>query len=758
MTAGHAQILEHVGQSVIVTDLEGIITYANAAAEELYGWGKGELAGRNILDVNVPQISDREAKSIMERVRGGESWSGEFNVKRRDGSVFPAFVTDAPILNHSGGVIGIVGISRDITQRKRNEEQLTASIREVEALRTALDEHAIVSITDPRGTITFVNDKFCTISKYSREELIGQNHRIVNSNYHSKAYMRNLWQTIGRGKVWKGEFRNRARDGSHYWVDATIVPFLNSDGKPYQYVAIRTDVTARKRVEEETRQIAERHTATLESITDAFITTDRSWRLTYLNGRAEDLLRKERAKLLDRVLWSEVPELAGSELQLRLKKSLESNQADRFEFYSEPLKYWLEVRTFPSAQGMAVYFRDVTEQRKTEQQLLRAQRMESLGTLAGGIAHDLNNVFAPLMLGIDLLQADERDSKRLGLYSHMEANLKRGVDMVRQLLTFARGVDGERVEVRVRNILNEVEKTGNDTFLKAIEIRTIAPEEPWSVRGDPTQLHQVLLNLAVNARDAMEHGGILTFSIDNTFIEKGDDRLNGGGTPGRYVAIRVHDTGPGIPPELHERIFEPFFTTKELGKGTGLGLSTSLGIVRSHGGFIRVDSREGNGTGFEIYLPAVPTSTGNHSEPARCKISRGNGKRVLVVDDEATIRKVLGATLESFGYRVTLAASGDEAIELYKRHREDIALVFTDLMMPGMSGAALIRSLRAIEPDVKVIASSGVRCASVNGERADVDVDCFLPKPYGTKVILEAISTVLSGRGFPANLSRPQRG
>ena len=384
---------------------------------------------------------------------------------------------------------------------------------------------------------------------------------------------------------------------------------------------------------------------------------------------------------------------------------------------------------------------DLTERKKLERQFLRSQRMESIGTLAGGIAHDLNNVLSPIMMSLEVLKMKSLDPGDQDLLDVLSASAERGADMVRQVLSFARGVEGRRMEVQVKHIVRDIEKIANDTFLKHIRIRTILPHGLWTVLGDPTQLHQVLLNLCVNARDAMPTGGKLTVSAGNTTLDAHYAGMNPEAKAGPYVLIQVEDSGTGIPPAVIEKIFDPFFTTKEVGKGTGLGLSTTLAIVRSHGGFIRVESEQGKGTAFKVYLPAQTEGAAETAAKIAAELPRGNGELILVVDDEASVRHITRQTLETFGYRVLLASEGSEGVAIYAARQAEIAAVLTDMTMPVMDGLTSIQMLRKLNPDVLIIAASGLPPSS---QVASLGVKHFLPKPYTAETLLRVLKETLS--------------
>ena len=510
---------------------------------------------------------------------------------------------------------------------KTQDAALTRDLlKELSDIKFALDESAIVAITDQTGRITYINDKFCEISKYSREELIGQDHRIVNSGYHPKEFIRNIWTTIASGKVWRGEIRNRAKDGSIYWVDTTIVPFLDAVGKPYQYVAIRYDITEQKRI---------------------------------------------------------------------------------------------------------------------ENQLLRAQRMESIGTLAGGIAHDFNNILSPVLMATEMLQLGDFDKETKRWLAIIRENAERGAELVKQVLTFARGMEGERIIVQVKHIVKDLVKVLKQTLPKSINVRSDLEPDLWLIRADPTQIHQVLMNLSINARDAMPLGGTLLIAAENVTLDETYARVHLDAKPGEYLMISVSDTGAGIAPDIQDRIFDPFFTTKEMGKGTGLGLATAITIVRSHGGFINVYSDVGRGTKFSVYIPIAKLEEDKQRTVQIGSMPRGRGELLLVVDDEENIREIARATLEKFGYRVVTATDGTDAMAIYALQSAEISLILTDIAMPYMDGTALIRAVRKIDPTANIVAMSGLMNSEQTAELQSLNVNAFLSKPYTAETLLKILAGIL---------------
>jgi PAS domain S-box-containing protein len=389
---------------------------------------------------------------------------------------------------------------------------------------------------------------------------------------------------------------------------------------------------------------------------------------------------------------------------------------------------------------------DITEKKKIEAQFLRAQRMESIGTLAGGIAHDLNNMLQPIMMSLQLLKVQFPDNKSHDLLEIVETSAKRGADLIRQVLSFAKGMEGEHAVLQVRHIISEIVRILKETFPKSIQIQTDVLKELWTISGDPTQLHQVLMNLCVNARDAMPSGGTLSITVKNLFIDENYAQMNIDARAGPYIAITVSDSGTGIPPKILERIFEPFFTTKEPGKGTGLGLSTSYGIVKGHGGFIHVYSEVGKGTRFKIYLPAFETAETKVLGDKKIKeLPTGHGELILVIDDEPAIRDITSTTLQRYGYRAITANDGADGVALYVHNKVEIKAVIVDMVMPIMDGRATIRALRKIDPDVKIVAVSGLKDDEEHVQAARVDANTFLSKPYTAETLLKTLHELLRG-------------
>jgi PAS domain S-box-containing protein len=534
-------------------------------------------------------------------------------------------------------------------------------------------------------------------------------------------------------------------DGKSVWVLASKFPWSDAEGAIIGTWGISKDITERKRMEARFRRLVDSNAqAVLFWNTNGQISDGNDAFLSLVGYAREDLAA-------GRVNWAAMtpPEYAG-----RDRQALEEIAATGFcksfekEFFRKDgsrVPILIGATIFEDNRNEGVCFAlDLTEFKKLEHQFLRAQRMESIGTLAGGVAHDLNNILAPILMSIDILKVSANDPQTREILETIETSAKRGADIVRQVLSFARGMDGQQIEVQPKRVLKDLENIIKDTFPKNIQLRFSIPDGLWQILGDPTQVHQVLLNLCVNARDAMPHGGTLTVCVENAVLDEQYASMSLPVKPGRFVKISVTDSGTGIARHIIDKIFEPFFTTKELNKGTGLGLSTVIAIVKSHHGTVNVYSEPDKGTTFRVYLPAMETSSGaGKGQPEQTGLPRGNGETVLMIDDEASILTITGQTLEAFGYRILTARDGAEAVAIYAEHKNEIAVVLTDMMMPVMDGLNLIRVLTRINPAIKIVAASGLAKNGSGSREPGGNIKHFLTKPYTAETLLKTIRAIL---------------
>ncbi len=511
--------------------------------------------------------------------------------------------------------------------------------------------------------------------------------------------------------------------------------------------ALKQEVASRKKAEEESRDRA----ALLDKAQDAILVLDLEGVVEYCNKSAEHLYGWDAASILGkdscRLFYDERrrPPREPMEIVKRNGEWMgEMQQVTRSGQEIIVQSSWTLVHDdVGRPRSILSINTNVTEKKKLEAQFLRTQRLESIGALAGGIAHDLNNLIAPILLAIGVLRRKVTDEQLLKTLALMDSGARRAVDIVKQVLTFARGSGDERVLLQPVHLMKEVLDIVRQSFPRSIELAHDYPQDLKLVSGDPTQLHQVLMNLCVNARDAMPQGGTLSLTMENVFIDPAYVAMNPEAKPGPYMLIRVRDTGSGIPQEIKDKIYEPFFTTKEPGKGTGLGLSTVLSIVHGHGGFIDLESEPGRGTEFRVYLPAVSGGVEEAPGAGRTAAAPGQGELILCVDDEEIVREMTKLTLEGFGYRVVTACDGTEALTTYVTHQKEISAMVIDLAMPYLDGTALIRALLRLNPDAKIIAISGHDDAARKAKSLFEDRIPFIRKPFTIDRLLGAIRTVI---------------
>jgi two-component system, cell cycle sensor histidine kinase and response regulator CckA len=556
-------------------------------------------------------------------------------------------------------------------------------------------------------------------------------------------------------------FKTKHRKKNGQIIDVEIVASGIDYGGRTAKLAVVNDVTARKSAEDRVREQA----ALLDLAHDAIFVRDLEGRITFWNKGAERLYgwtaAETAGKTTSQLFPGGGPVAVGQAEQEILEHGEWSGEFHRRTRENREITIdsrWTLLRDEQSnPRSVLVIEADVTEKKKLETQFLRAQRMEGIGTLATGMAHDLNNILAPILISAGTLRWELAPEEREDAIKHIEAGVKRGAEVIRQVLTFGRGVEGERVAVNPADLLRETALIVSQTFPKDITIVQDVAADVWPIIGDKTQIHQVLLNLCINARDAMPEGGQLTLSIHNVMVDEHYHVLHAPGRPGPYVVFEVADTGCGIAPGDMERIFDPFFTTKEFGKGTGLGLSTVLGIVKSHQGLLAVDTALKKGTTFKALFPVSAKASNSIVSKIQLPAPRGEGQAVLIIDDEVNIVATNRRMLEKHGYRVLTANNGQQALEVYKLNRPDIELVVTDIMMPNLDGMGLIRALKAMNPEIKIIASSGLGSGlgNVSGgdnrasELNDLGVNAFLSKPYQAEKLLGVINEVLKEKREP---------
>jgi len=607
--------------------------------------------------------------------------------------------------------------------------------------------NALIIVSNRDGGIEYASPSFDHVLGYKPEDLLNDGWwKVLSEDLAERRKEKTKTARCARGEQPVGDapYERQIVDarGNLRWVLWQDTLGLNDT-----LIGVGQDITERKLADEQLREQA----ALLDITGDAIVVRNLDHRILFWNNGAERLYGMTSADAIGQsahdLFEQESCSGIGNAYESVIENGTWSGELRQVTKQGKTLtvesRWTLMSDESGKPKSILVVNTDVTEQRQMEVQFRRAQRLENIGTLAGGIAHDLNNVLTPILMSIQALQKRHGDERTQQLLSTIDLSARRGADIVKQVLTFARGTEGERTLLQPKHILREIEKITKETFPRSIEIKPNIATDLWTITGDATQLHQIILNLLVNARDAMPEGGTLSLRAANVVLDEAGARQHLNAKPGNYVIFAVKDTGTGIPPEVLDKIFDPFFTTKEVGKGTGLGLSTVMAIVKSYTGFILVDSKAGEGTEFSVYIPATGSVASARSDEDRLNLPSGHGEAILVVDDELSIRQITKETLEAYGYRIETAKDGIDALTLIEKDPNKFSLVLTDMMMPNMDGGSLIRTLRHHAPNIKVVAVSGITDHDVLEKIKKSKIEAFLPKPIETSNLLKVLDSVL---------------
>lgn len=875
--------VEQSGVSVVITDPQGVIEYVNPWLTELTGYTLAEVRGRTPRIFKSEQTSRATHDELWRTVTQGHVWRGEFTNRKKNGELHVEECVISAVKDAHGKITHFVAVKTDVTERRRIQtEQQRVEQRFAAALASATDGFWLV---DAHGRIMEANPAYARMSGYSPEELRTMSVADLELRESAEEVAVHLERIVQQGHD-RFLSKHRRRDGSAYPVEVSAVYSPENGG---QFAAFIRDITKRLATEATLRDNAVQLRSLGDNLPNGMIyqlrTSPDGQRRQFLYVSAgvqglhevsaaevlqdaaiftrqthpEDLptvrrleaealaemkpLRMECRLMLPsgKIRWSlvtsaprrledgdliwdglemDITDFKTAEQQLSLQSTALAAAANviiitdtqgRMQWVNEaftrttgytstealgqnprmlksgshPPEFYAnlwativagrvwhgelcnrrkdgtiveEETTITPVRdpgGQITHYiaikQDITERKQLERLYLRAQRMESVGMLAGGIAHDLNNVLTPIIMGLELLKQMPLPPQIAPVIESMLNSTQRGAGIVKQVLTFARGTEGERSLVQIRHLVKDIIQMARETFPRNITLRSTCPADLWPLLADPSQMHQVLLNLGVNARDAMPLGGQLTFDAHNVTLDDAAAQKFAGGKPGDYVCLKVTDTGTGMAPETVDRIFEPFFTTKPAGQGTGLGLPTVLGIVRSHGGFLNVESQLGRGTTFAVFLPASRSAVGGAAGADFSAPPRGNGETILLVDDEPAVLTVATSMLEASGYQVQQATDGASAVAAYVQGKTRISLVITDIMMPLMDGVALIQALRRVNPAVPIITVSGLAGQPGQPSRlAEIQalgIRHHLGKPYSTEALLEAIHAELHPTG-----------
>ena len=740
----YRRLFEAAQDGILILDADtGQVMDANPFMKDLLGYSQQEFLGLKLWEIG-PFKGEAASKITFAELQQADRLRYEgLPLETKDGArVEVEFISSTYLVDEKELIQCNI---RDITRRKLAEDQLLWKTAFFEAqVHSAIDG---ILIVDREGKKILQNQRMVDLWNIPQEFADEPNDRhqldwVAKQVKNPEQFVEKVDHLYAHpDEISQDEVE--LVDGRFF--DRYSAPVRGKDGKDYGRIWSFRDITERKRGESRFRRI-------VSSNAQGVIFWNRKGEISEANDAFLRLVRYTREDLqAGRLNWIALTPAEYVASDQRCLDEVAAHGActpyekEYIRKDGTRVPILLGAACFEDSPDEGVCFVvDLSERKKLEHQFLRAQRMESIGTLAGGIAHDLNNILAPIMMSIELLKISSTDPDAAAVLETIGRSAKRGADIVRQVLSFARGVEGERIDVQPKHLIRDLENIIRDTFPKDIRQIFSVPDDVWTILGDPTQVHQILLNLCVNARDAMEHGGVLSVGVKNIVMDEQALGMNPKAKPGRYVHLSVADTGTGIPADLVDKIFEPFFTTKELNKGTGLGLSTVMAIVKSHDGIINVYSEPGKGTAFSVYLPAMDVVTDAPSEPmGEVSLPRGKGETILVVDDEASILSITNRTLESFGYRVLSATDGAEAVAIYAKHQNEIAVVMTDMMMPIMDGGALIRILTRINPSIRIIATSGLSANNTGSKILGATIRHFLTKPFPADVLLRTVRAIL---------------
>lgn len=705
-----------------ITSLAGEIRRANPAWERTLGIPAADVPGQALQDFIHPQDWDAVA-ARLEKLRSRRLPEVfECRCRTQDGAWRwlewnVASVPDEQLLYAS---------ARDITDRKRAEKEIQKLAAFPRMSPNAVFEFA------PDGELTYFNDAANELA-----HALGQPHPASILPKGTAEVVRTCLKRRENHQRVEAAAGDRTLAWTFYPLPASEVVH-----------AYACDITERRRAEERIHEQA----ALLDKAQDAIIVRDLEHRILYWNKSAERLFGWAAPDALGRNAFELLSARQGEACLDALRHVLDSGEwsgelSHATKAGSEIIveSRWTLVRDESGRpKSILALSTDVTEKKHLETQFLRAQRLESVGTLASGIAHDLNNILAPIMMSVSLLQESLTCEHDCRLLETVRLSALRGAEMTRQILTFTRGKRGERGVVNLKHLVSEVAKIARQTFPPSIRVETDCAKELWPALADATQIHQVLMNLAVNARDAMlplGHEGRLTICLQNAQLTAEEIPLHPEAKPGRYLRLTVSDTGIGIAPENIGKIWEQFFSLKSAGQGTGIGLHTVLTIVRNHGGFVHVESEPGNGSCFDIYLPASDAAANVAETERATPIPPGRGETILVIDDEHAFQELTRAIFNKYGYRVITAGDGAEALALFAQRHRNIDLVVTDMIMPCVDGPATIRGLHRIKPGLPIIATSGL--SDNEAALKEFSRTTFLLKPFTAETLLHAVTRSL---------------
>ena len=745
-------ILENIEEGYFEVDLAGNFTYVNDSLCRIAAYNRDELIGMNNRDYATPETAKKMYQVFSKTYQTGEpARIVDYDIFRKDGSTRTLELSASLLANSTGEPVGFRGVVRDVTKRKQAEEALRESEERYRSLFK--NNHTVMLLIDPEtADIVDANPAACSFYGWGHGELTSKKITDINTLTDEQVY-----QEIERAKAEQNQhffFRHRLARDEIVDVEVFSGPIV-LNGKQLLYSIVH-DITERKQVIEALRASEEKYRTVLEANPDPVVVYDIDGKVVYYNPAFTRVFGWSLGERLGKKMDVFVPEESLPENQTMISRVLAGESFSGIE----TRRYTKEEKIIPvsisgavlrdmdgNPVGSVINLRDISEQKNLEGQLQQAQKMEAVGTLAGGIAHDFNNLLQAIQGYTELLlmRKKEGESDWRELQEVIRAS-KRGAELTQQLLTFSRKVESKRRPLDLNQEVGELRELLERTIPKMIDVEFKLAANLKMVNADSAHLKQVLVNLAVNAKDAMAEGGKLLIETQSVTLDQEFCRRYAEVKPGDYVLFSISDTGHGMGKETLEHIFDPFYTTKEVGKGTGLGLSIVYGIIKNHEGYITCYSRPEVGTTFRIYLPtiepeAVPVDVLTAPEPEG--LARGGNETILLVDDEEFIRELGVDVLGRAGYTVLTANNGENALELYRQERARIDLVILDLIMPGMGGSKCLEELLTIDPHTRVLIASGYSPDGPTKGALDAGAKGFVSKPYDTRQFLQLVREIL---------------
>jgi PAS domain S-box-containing protein len=738
-------------------DAEGRIVRVNSTELKMLGYSAGELLGQFVWKISAEEEVSRQASlAKLAGTLSPPSEGFERMLRRKDGSTFPVWIKDSILKREDGVITGTRAAIQDITEKKQAEMALNYERDLWRALLDTSLDHIYFKDTRSR----FIKASKSQASQFgvkSTDEMVGKTDFDFFDEGHARPAFEDEQEIIRTGRpIISKEEREVWSDGHVTWASSTKLPMRDAAGKIIGIIGLSRDITRNKLAEEALRESEERFSSAFEHAPIGMALVSPEGRWLKVNKSVCDLVGYSEAELLTRTFQdiTHPDDLAADLENLRRMLAGEIRTFQREKRYVHKqghlLNALLHVSLVRNSQGRPSYFisqiQDITERRKLEEQLRQMQKMEAIGQLAGGMAHDFNNILAVIQMQADLLKSDGGlSTEQLDLADGIGNAAQRATALTRQLLMFSRKQTMQLRDLDLNESINEFAKMLRRTLGENVELQFKFAAQPLCIHADAGMIDQVLLNLAVNARDAMPKGGQLIIGTAAEDLDESMTAKSAQAHPGPFVCLSVSDTGCGIPPENLPRIFEPFFTTKGIGKGTGLGLATVFGIVQQHQGFINVCSEVGHGTTFRIYLPRLSAKSEPKPPQPPSTSKPGGNETILLVEDEAPLRLIVSLTLSRLGYRVLEAANGMKALEVWKQNHDDIRLLLTDMMMPGgMTGKDLGQRLLQENPQLKVIYMSGYS-AEIAGKDFPFEVGVnFLTKPFAAQLLAQTVRQMLN--------------